>query len=136
MDTKTARDYSEFSKLYGQEGPITFKIGEVEVTAWLRNLTAMEYIHTGQLFSENYEAMKQKGVEEQGCKFAGGDALKVQTLLYCLRVKKDGPALFSGPREVFQLKSILRDELYVEYCKRYELTEDEVGNLLRAKTVS
>lgn len=133
MDPKTARECSDFMKLYGEEGPITFKVGEVEVTAWLRNLTAREYIHTGQLFAENYEAMKEKGVDENGCKFAGGEALKIQTLLYCIRTKKDGPALFSGPREVFQLKSIVRDEIYLAYCKRYELTEDEVGNLLRAR---
>jgi hypothetical protein len=136
MDPKTARDCSEFSKLYGDEGPITFNVGDVEINAWMRNLTAREYIHTGQLFAENYEAMRSKGVDEQGCKFAGGEALKIQTILYCVRAKKDGDALFSGPREVFQLKSTLRDMIYLEYCKRYELTEDEVGNSLRAKIVS
>jgi hypothetical protein len=136
MDQLTAEQAKEYRKLQAPGGEFKFTLSGSEISCWMRNLDGNETIYVAALWGESFDDAKSKGMDVPGCRFCASLAIQVGTVQICLRTKEGGEPLFPDARSIFQLPGNIRDEIYNEFNRRYELTEDELGNSLRERILT
>lgn len=133
MDETTSAQAAEFRKLQAPGGEFTFLLGGEPVTCWMRNLEGNEPIIVSAYWHESFNASIALGIDTKSAGVAAGLAVELATLQLCLRTKENGPPLFPDVRSVWALPSEVRNVIHAELIKRYELTENELGNSLRER---
>ncbi len=133
MEKEQAEQAVGFKKLLGDPGPFDLEVGGKTIKAWMRNLTLRETLNLGAVMLETREAVMDNGSDEKYAVSMGLLAIKWETVRLCLYRKENGPAVFDSAAEVSSLPSALVDTIYNEFNRRYTITEEELGNLLRAR---
>lgn len=132
MESQSER---EFTKLQAKPVEVEFKLGTETVKAWLHCLSDTQAIHCIGVYGEQYDICKEDGQDEKWCASMGSIASNFQTLVYCLKVgpEKHSKPVFSRVREAMSMNGEERDSILRTYFDSFDLSEEEVGNLLRAR---
>ena len=108
----------------------------VPVKAFIRALTYTETLHVRQTVLEQYSfAEEHKLTDETASRVANETALRY-TVYYAVRDghEASAPRLFFDEREVLKLPLMTILDIYTKYQEYFEITNDDLGESLRART--
>jgi hypothetical protein len=130
----------QVEKLYLEVVEDTLNLGgQAPIKIWLRPMRyPVEKTRALMANRETYNLMKSDGSEDEDAIIGGYCALRLMTVFYSVRKteKPDSPRLFESLRQAGSVNPQELDRLFIGYQESFEMSEDDLGNSLRAKTNS
>jgi hypothetical protein len=130
-DLKEKRDYL---KLIQECVEVDLEIGGQSIKGWLRVLTTPEQLHADMLMHEAME-MDKNGSDEKYIEMMASVIRQTQMLYYSLRSgpEQNATRMFRVPQEVLALGTETHKLLAQKYHESFVITEEDLGNSLRAR---
>lgn len=131
-------DSEAMAKLLRDSVEVEFEVGGNRIKAWLTPLTYAEHIHVSATAREAYIELKKANADDEIALEAAHRAAVAMSLFFSLRKEKGKNAerLFEDPRLVASLDLETQIAVYGDYLKNFNLTEEDLGNYLRARVDS
>jgi len=133
-EEKDKKDRMDFLKLCRESMPVEVRIKEDKVPCYMHVLTHTEQMHSDTVYLEAQELSKT-GTDQEKVNVIAFWSQAVQRLFYALRITSDpmSKRLFEDAREVSALPADEINRLNTIYRENFELSEDDLGNSLRAR---
>ena len=131
-------DAKKVEKLYKDVVEENLRLREQEpIKIWLRPLSyPIEKAITLGVYRETYKLMIEAGQSEKDAEYSGYMAMVLQTLFFVIRKGPEdkSPRLFESTRKIGSVMPDEQNRLFEVFHDSFEMTEEELGNSLRART--
>lgn len=128
----------QFQKLLANPVEVEFKLKDEVFKAWMHCITDSQTLHCTAVYAEQYEMIIKDGGEEKYAKSMAGLAANCQTLVYALKKgqERTSEKVFSRVGELLVMPVDERTSLTLKYIETFDMTEEDLGNSLRARMVT